>query len=141
MSKAPGRTYKYYTGEPLFKFGYGLSYTDFELTTCSVEPSAKGALPKTVACQLRNVGDREGDEVVMMYHSASEEVRAQAKHPVPISALVNFQRATIAAGQSTAISFIVGADELNLIDENGEPRRYAGSHNIILSLGHGEDVT
>merc|ERR1719469_1552458 len=73
MSKAPGRTYKYYTGEPLFSFGHGLSYTDF-IMGCSSLVAAK--LPMNVTCKVTNKGERRGDEVVMMFHSAGEDVRA-----------------------------------------------------------------
>ena len=56
MSLAPGRTYRYFTGTPLFPFGFGLSYTSFDLG-CK-QASAK------FECVVRNTGAREGDEVV-----------------------------------------------------------------------------
>ena len=56
MSKPPGRTYKYYTGTPLFAFGTGLSYTTFGFT-CDQSTAS-------FACTVRNTGTRDGDEVV-----------------------------------------------------------------------------
>ena len=94
MAKPPGRTYKYYTGEPLWPFGMGLSYTTFDLsctstsssTTTTTSSSTLGGgaaaprgsasppgdeqheLPLTVSCDVKNTGSVDGDEVVMVYH-------------------------------------------------------------------------
>ena len=74
MSKSPGRTYKYYQGKPLFKFGFGLSYTDFDMN-CKKE---KG----DVVCKLSNVGERSGDEVV--------QVRAKEERSVLMTIYTGF---------------------------------------------------
>ena len=83
MAKPPGRTYKYYTGEPLWPFGMGLSYTSFELSCSSTSSSTSSTLgggaasppgdeqqelPLTVSCDVKNTGSVDGDEVVMVYH-------------------------------------------------------------------------
>lgn len=137
MAKPPGRTYKYYTGTPLFPFGHGLSLTTFSLS-CS---PTSGSLPLSVACKVQNTGSRTGDEVVMAFHVAGKDVRAAAKHPVPLRALVNFDRVSVPAGGSAAVSFMLTQDDLSLIDENGKPRLYKGQHTIILSRGHGAEVS
>jgi beta-glucosidase len=137
MSKAPGRTYKYYQGQPLFAFGHGLSYTDFDL---ACEASA-ATIPAKVKCKLHNTGSRAGDEVIFMYYSAGDDVRAQAKHPVPARAIVDFQRLSVAAGQTVETTFALGKEHIILVDENGEDRMYKGTHNLIFSRGHGQAVT
>jgi len=139
MSKSPGRTYKYYTGKPLFGFGHGLSYTDFEMS-CVPTTGASLAIPGNVTCSVTNVGARRGDEVVMMFHSAQEDVRSQAKHPVPLRSLVNFDRISLDSKETVETTFSVDLDTIRLIDENGALRKYNGTHQIILTRGHGEDV-
>ena len=76
MSSGPGRTYKYFPSEatklrPLFPFGFGLSYTSFSLS-CQI----KHAGTYTATCQVKNTGDRDGDAVVLVYHSAGPAIRA-----------------------------------------------------------------
>src|SRR2546423_11012273 len=63
-----GRTYMYFKGEPLYPFGYGLSYTSFSysnLRTSAGSLSQKGSL--TVSLNVKNTGSRAGEEVVQMY--------------------------------------------------------------------------
>lgn len=95
MAKPPGRTYKYYTGTPLFSFGFGLSYTNFSLA-CKI---VKGA-NYTYTCTVTNEGTLAGDEVVMVYHSAGPDVRSRAPHPVPIQSLVGFERYASATAEA-----------------------------------------
>lgn len=134
MSKAPGRMYKYYTGEPLFRFGHGLSYTNFDIQCMSASASV---VPVDLTCKVTNEGHRRGDEVVMMFHNASSDVRSQANHPVPQRALIGFDRVTLGPGESKDVSFSVTEESVALIDENGEPRKYPGIHHVIFSRGHG----
>lgn len=137
MSLAPGRTYKYYTGKPLFPFGHGLSLTDFKLS-CS--PSAK-TLPLIVTCNVANVGTRAGDEAVLVFHKAVDTARAQAKHPVPKRALIDFDRVSLPCGAEASLTFTITEDKVSLIDETGAPRLYSGMHTVIFSRGHGDEVS
>ena len=137
MARPPGRTYKYYTGAPLFPFGHGLSYTNFTLG-CTGNATA---LPIATTCVVANTGAMDGDEVVLVYHVAGDDVRAQAKHPVPRRALVNFERARIAAGAKERVTFVLTKDDVLLVDELGKDRLYSGKHTIVFSRGHGEEVS
>lgn len=83
MSLAPGRTYRYFTGTPLFPYGAGLSLATFTHDPCSCSqqgPSQAGAGSGTVNfvcfCQLKNTGSRRGDEVIMVYDSLSDAIRS-----------------------------------------------------------------
>jgi hypothetical protein len=93
LAKAPGRTYKYYTGQPLFRFGEGMSYSTFELKCAvsggSLAGAGAGAGATTITCKVIHVlPSPPGDEVLMVYHAVSDNIRAAAKHPVPLRALV-----------------------------------------------------
>ena len=66
MSVAPGRTYKYYTGTPLYPFGFGLSLTTFTLGNCRVSKKSAGVNSYGVRIDVANTGGVDGDEVVMV---------------------------------------------------------------------------
>ena len=58
-------------------------------------------------------------------------------HPLPNRKLVGFQRVSLAAGALASLSFVVTAEELALVDGNGDTRLFAGKHSVRLSLGSG----
>lgn len=136
--KCLGRTYRYYTGEPLWPFGFGLSYTDFNLT-CSTSGSAPNV---NVSCIVFNLdAARVGDEVVMVYHNVSAAIRKAANHPVPLKRLIDFDRKTIQPGKSATYTFALNAKSFELTTNNGTAATYAGEHTLIMSRGHGAEVT
>ena len=112
MAKPPGRTYKYYTGQPLFAFGTGLSYSNFTV-------SCTQAAPKITCTVTNSGGAKVGDEVLMAYHSVGKDVKAAAKHPVPIKELVAFERVTVTSGTPASVAFEIGPQQLGLVDETG----------------------
>ena len=78
-----GHTYRYFHGEPLYPFGFGLSYTRFRYSDLTIDPeAAKAGQPIKVRVKVRNAGDRAGDEVVQLYIS-----NGAASVPVPIPKL------------------------------------------------------
>ena len=83
-----GRTYMYFKGQPLYPFGYGLSYTKFKystLKTSSPTLARDGAL--TVSVDVKNTGDRAGEEVVQLYVNHEQSA---LEHPA--QELRGFQR-------------------------------------------------
>ena len=108
-----GRTYRYFTGKPLFPFGHGLSYTTFALTNPhlagdSVTPEGTADYSVTVT----NTGKRAGDEVVQIY------VRAvNPPVPRPIKWLVGFRRVSLKPGESKKVTFALPANLLRRWDE------------------------
>jgi beta-glucosidase len=103
-----GRTYRYFKDEPLYPFGYGLSYTSFAYSNMRVTPSvlgAKGSIEVNV--DVENTGRRSGDEVVQMYvrHLNSTVER-------PLRELAGFTRVTIPAGQKRAVQLRLPAARL-----------------------------
>jgi len=111
------RTYRYFGGEPLYRFGYGLSYSKFEYAdlACASDLAAGKDLDLTVS--VTNAGDREAHEVVQVYAS-----NLDAKVPVPLRQLVAFERVGLAAGEKKALSLTVPACAMSVIDDDGKRR-------------------
>ena len=98
-----GRTYRYFKGEPLYPFGFGLSYSTFEYSGLSAKRTPKGA---TIHATVKNTSARDGDEVVQLY------VGGGAGEESPIRSLRGFQRIHLRAGESRQVNFTLGADDL-----------------------------
>mmetsp|Transcript_19145 Transcript_19145/g.48555 ORF Transcript_19145/g.48555 Transcript_19145/m.48555 type:complete len:862 (+) Transcript_19145:48-2633(+) len=131
MAKAPGRTYRYYTGTPLFEFGAGLSYTRFSL---SCARKGQGYQRFRVECHAQNTGAVDGDLVVLAFHAA--DGIGKVDHPVPLRALRNFTRVSLQAGEaSNSVGFDFTSDDLALINAEGKATLYPGTHHISLRAG------
>jgi beta-glucosidase len=98
-----GRTYRYFHGEPLYPFGYGLSYSTFAYSSLKAKRTASGA---EIRATVKNTSSREGDEVVQLYISGGAEADA------PIRSLRGFQRIRLRAGESRVVNFVLPHDEL-----------------------------
>ena len=139
------RTYKYYVsefGEPLFTFGHGLSYVPFALAWATPPPAAPSAISPTqtaaIAVAVANSGAREGDCVVMLYHCPSRAaVTVDPGMPVPNRRLVGYRRVSLAAGARATVTFNVTAEELALVDGNGDTKLFAGTHRLRVWHGSG----
>ena len=108
-----GRTYMYFKGEPLYPFGYGLSYTKFGYSHLAISsPSIKNDGQVTVSADVKNEGERAGDEVVQMYVSYPD-----SKVSRPREQLIGFQRIHLEPGASQTIRLPLGAKGLAYWDE------------------------
>ena len=104
-----GRTYRYFQGEPLYAFGYGLSYTSFSYG----EAKVKGKADKmTLTVPVTNTGSRDGDEVVQVY------VRALDLPDAPIKSLKGFKRVNIAAGATEQVQVQLSHDAFEFYEES-----------------------
>ena len=90
-----GRTYRYFEGEPLFPFGYGLSYTTFTYRNLQAPDEARAGSPVKVSVEVENSGKRAGDEVVQLY----------VKHPGVVRELQGFERVPVGAGEHKTVEF------------------------------------
>jgi beta-glucosidase len=129
-----GRTYRYFTGEPLFTFGYGLSYTRFAYSKLMMPQSVKAGENLTVKVQVTNVGKMTGDEVVQLYVKD-----LQASVPVPLRALQGFKRIRLQAGQSAIASFTLTPRQLSLLDS--EFKRVVEPGEFEISVGGAQPGT
>ncbi len=108
-----GDDYLDLTGQPLFPFGFGLSYTSFAYSGLRIEPGVVGPTGKaTVRCTVRNTGAVAGDEVVELY--LRDELASVAR---PVTELAGFTRVHLEPGQSTEVAIDVGPDRLRMLDE------------------------
>ena len=119
-----GRTYRYLEREPLYPFGYGLSYTTFRYSDVVVsKASVASGESVRVSAVVENTGSRAGDEVVQLY---VEDVESSCV--VPRRELRGFERVALEAGQSRRVVFTLSPRDLSLIDDGGrrvlEPGRF-----------------
>lgn len=110
-----GRTYRYFEGEPLFPFGYGLSYTKFEYRNLSLPEEIKAGEETKVSVEVHNTGKRAGDEVVQLY---VKDLTASA--PVPLRALQGFKRIHLKPGETQVVEFVLQPRQLARIDEKNQ---------------------
>ncbi len=94
------RTYRYFSGKPLYAFGHGLSYTTFNYTHLQIAPAGGGAL--TVTMEIANTGARDGDDVVQLYATPPA-----ASQPQEIRALCGFSRVHLKAGEKRNVAITV----------------------------------
>jgi beta-glucosidase len=122
------RTYRYFKGETLYPFGFGLSYTNFKYSNLKL---SKTSIKKNESVQIEvtvsNIGKYKGDEVVQLYitHDGLENA--------PLSALKSFKRITLERGASQQINFNINSDLLTLIDTNGNSVFTPGKVKLIIS--------
>jgi beta-glucosidase len=125
-----GRTYRYFEGEPLFPFGYGLSYTQFEYSGLQIDHLRIAERDTVhVSLDVKNVGARAGDEVVQLYvrEVAPRERRA-------VKALRGVERLTLKPGETRRASFTL-VPEKDFTHYDVEHKRYAvngGSYELQL---------
>jgi beta-glucosidase len=125
-----GRTYRYFAGTPLYPFGHGLSYTDFEYSGLKLDRTRAGADDELrVALKVKNTGQLGGDEVVQLYLRPTHPERPRA-----LKELRGVARVTLQRGETTSVSFaIVPSRDLRHYD--GERNAYAtdpGTYEVQL---------
>lgn len=122
------RTYKYMKKEPLFPFGFGLSYTTFEYSDLKLSKSAISKIESiTASITVKNTGQYEGEEVMQLYLT---DLAASVE--VPQYALRGFQRVALKPGESKTIHFEVKPKDLNIVDNDGNSILEAGEFQISI---------
>lgn len=120
-----GRTYKYFKGDVLYPFGYGLSYTSFKYSNLQVADSEKEV---SVSFQLRNTGKYAGDEVAQVYVKLPERGEV-----MPVKELKGFERVSLKSGESKKVTIKLRKDLLRYWDEaKGKFIYPSGNYNIMV---------
>jgi len=124
------RTYRYFTGKPLYPFGYGMSYTAFGYSGLSIpEMPVHAGDPVNAAVTVTNTGRVAGDEVVQLYLKFPPVAGA------PRVALRGFQRIHLDPGESRQIHFELKSRDLSMVTEAGEPIIAGGDYTITIGGG------
>jgi beta-glucosidase len=128
------RTYRYFTGEPLYGFGHGLSYTTFEYSGMKLSnPQLQAGNPLNVEVDIKNTGKRDGDEVAELYISFPKTPGA------PLKALRGFKRVHLKAGEQQHVKLTLGPRDLSYVNEAGD--RLVGAGDYLITLGGGQPGT
>jgi beta-glucosidase len=112
-----GRTYRYLDAEPMYPFGYGLSYGKFTYSgvKLSTSKTAKNK-PVEVTATVTNTGSKAADDVVQLYLTHPPKAGTQ----VPRYALKSFKRVNLAPGASTTVTFTLTPEQLALVNAQGQ---------------------
>ena len=128
------RTYRYFSGQLLYSFGYGLSYSKFEYSGVKLSSSnIKAGEALTVDADVKNVSARDGDEVVELYLTFPRLAGA------PVRALCGFTRVHVGAGHAAHVQLSVKPRDLSYVSEAGDRLIAPGSYRI--SIGGGQPNT
>ena len=126
------RTYKYYEGDVLYPFGYGLSYANLHYSNTQYSHDDKtGDLELTTT--LKNQSNFKADDVVQVYISMPD-----APVKTPNKQLVNFKRVTVQGNTQTDVKFTLSKKQLTYIDEQGNAIPYKGR--LMVTIGSGQGV-
>lgn len=128
------RTYRYFTGKPLYPFGHGLSYTKFSYSNLHLPATAVAAGgPVDASAVVTNTGGVAGDEVVQLYLKFPNVAGA------PHIALRGFQRIHLEPGESRPVHFELKSRDLSMVTESGQPIVAGGEYTV--SIGGGQPDT
>ncbi|MFD0991123.1 glycoside hydrolase family 3 C-terminal domain-containing protein [Mariniflexile jejuense] len=110
-----GRTYRYFREEPLYPFGFGLSYTMFNYSNLQLPDVIQTAKDIEVSVNVTNTGNWDGDEVVQLYITDEK-----ASTPRPICQLEGFERVHIKKGDTKTVRFVLSARQFSIINKKGK---------------------
>jgi beta-glucosidase len=123
-----GKTYRYFRKEPLFEFGYGLSYTTFSYSNLNIPKTACAGEPVKISVDVTNTGKIDGDEIVQLYLSVNNAVV-----PVPIRTLKGFTKVSLKAGETKQVEMTFKPNDFSIIDDQGN--RIVNPGLFTISMG------
>ncbi|MBN2469824.1 MAG: glycoside hydrolase family 3 C-terminal domain-containing protein [Anaerolineae bacterium] len=123
-----GRTYRYATEEPLYPFGFGLSYSRFTYSDLTLDKrTIRAGESVSLNCTLTNSGAVEAEEVAQIYLSDME-----ASTVVPLYSLIGFQRVHLRPGERAAITFTITPEMMEMVNDAGEHILEPGEFRVIV---------
>ena len=124
------RTYRYFTGQPLYPFGYGLSYTRFKYSNGKLSTTTlKAGDPVDVSVDVQNAGGCDGDETVEIYLIPKNLVGA------PRKALVGFEKVHLARGVTTTVHVTIDPRQLSFVSPIGNRSVRPGDYDLYIGGG------
>jgi beta-glucosidase len=126
-----GRTYKYFSGEALYPFGYGLSYTSFQYDELKANNEIKIGESMPLSVTVKNTGKMAGDEVVQVYLSSKNGVPG-----TPLRTLAGYKRIHMQPGESKTVNIMVRPDAFATFTAAGKREILPG--NFEISVGGGQ---
>lgn len=126
-----GRTYRYFTGTPLFGFGYGLSYTRFGYGDLSVPASVKAGATAAVSATVTNTGPVEGDDVVELYLTPPPDTLLNDGQGL-IRSLAGVRRVHLKPGESREVRFTLSPRALSLVRRDGVRLQGDGAFGLFV---------
>ncbi|MHA2287721.1 MAG: glycoside hydrolase family 3 C-terminal domain-containing protein [Promethearchaeota archaeon] len=123
-----GRTYRYFEGEPLYPFGFGLSYTNFKYSSLEISAKEiKSGESLKISVDIENVGEKDGEEVVQLYLSQSSE-----SFRLPIRELRGFERISLGKYEKKTITFEIHQNDYSIVNMEGERIIQPGIVEVIV---------
>jgi len=122
------RTYRYFKGEPLYPFGYGLSYTTFACSNLSIDQNPAIGDTLRVNVDVKNTGNMAGDEVVQVYLS-----NTSSKYTVPVRSLTAFKRIHLLPGEEKTVQLAIRPEAFSVIDDNNKRVTMPGE--FVVTVG------
>ena len=130
------RTYRYFTGEPLYAFGHGLSYTTFAYSNLKLSTAKLQAGSElTVSVDVTNTGGRSGDEVAQVYLTDLE-----GSTPRPLRFLAGFERTSLQPGEKKTLTFTVTPEQMSMVNAQGWWGVEAGAFGVAVGGNQRETV-
>jgi len=126
-----GRTYRYFNGEPLYPFGYGLSYTTFTYRNLKTSGQIQSGDAIKVSAEVENTGKRGGEEVVQVYFSEAA-VPGMPPSVGPLRSLVGFRRIYLRPGEKRLMEFTIEPRQIAQIQGNGTRRLVPGAYVVYM---------
>jgi beta-glucosidase len=123
-----GRTYRYFTGEPLYPFGHGLSYTNFAYRNLRLPSETRAGDTVAVSVEVQNTGQTAGEEVVELYVK-----HVGAAVPAPLISLEGFARVSLQPGETRVVKFALAPRQLSTVQADGA--RLAEPGTLVISAG------
>ena len=121
------RTYRYFHGEALYGFGYGLSYSKFAFSNLHLSTSTvKAGQALKVAVDIKNTSSTAGDEVAELY------IEYAGKPDAPLRALKGFMRIHLTAGATGRVNFTLDPSQLSMVAENGDRMVMPGNYTVFV---------